>query len=162
MYIELDKNNQYHIKLPDGGLLIFQYSFNADAEALLAKHRLAFFPCPKLPTIEEAPELYKNDEIYGDIVLRKIVRFPVRFDYDPINYKPRHHPHSHLTFGHFENCRIPVDRPVSPHSFLLFILRNFYFLLYKKKMNILEKKVPRGNFDQCITDLERNISYLTL
>lgn len=160
VYRELERNEQYHIKLPDGGLLIFQYTFDA-GESLL-KHRLAFFPSPTLPTVEEAPELYEHDQLYGDILVQRIVRFPVRFDFDPVNYKPGFHPHSHLTLGQFDNCRIPVTRPVGPNTFLQFVLRNFYHLLYKRHMNVFEKKISPCAAVECITPIERGMLYVSV
>lgn len=159
IYLELEQNEQYHIKLPDGGLLIFQYMFRGDG--LLRKHRLGYFPSPALPSIEEAPELYQKDELYGDIILNKIVRFPIRFDFDPDNYKPKVHPHSHLTLGQFENCRIPVTHPVSPNNFLRFILRNFYYLLYRKHLNMFEKHMSPCVGVRCITESESVLPYIS-
>jgi hypothetical protein len=63
VYSELDQNEAYHLKLVDGGLLAFQYSF--DAAGKLTEHRLAYFPCPTLPSAEDAPALYEQDELYG-------------------------------------------------------------------------------------------------
>lgn len=157
IYKELESNNLFHIMLPDGGLLVFQYSF--DAKGNLQKHRLGFFPSPILPTIEEAPDLYRYDELYGDILSNQIVRFPIRFDFDPINYRPRHHAHSHLTLGQFENCRIPVTHAVSPNGFLLFILRNFYHRLYLRHSNAFEKKLAICMTASCITNQERNLPH---
>lgn len=138
IYHDLEMNDQYHIKLPDGGLLLFQYTFD---DAGLVKHRLGFFPSPVLPSVEESPELYERDELYGDILLNKIVRFPVRFDYDPKNYKPLFHPKSHVTFGQFENCRVPVSHPVLPNVFFKFIVMNFYHLIYKKNKNVFDRRL---------------------
>jgi len=152
VYKDLSENNQYHLKLPDGGFMVFQYQFNT--ENLLKKHRLAFFPSPILPTVEEAPELYNHDQLYGDIILDRIVRFPIRFDYDPENYEQRYHAHSHLTLGQFDNCRIPVSSAVEPNIFFLFILRNFYFQLYRKHQNKLEKKIASCRANRCITSHE--------
>src|SRR5688572_5701231 len=55
IYDELDKNDAYHVKMPDGGLLLFQYTFAQQSE--LVKHRLAFFPSSVLPSLDEAPYL---------------------------------------------------------------------------------------------------------
>lgn len=158
VYADLTDYNQYHIKLPDGGFLIFQYQF--DSKNILEKHRLAFFPSPSLPTMEEAPELYSQDQLYGDILLDKIVRFPVRFDFDPKNYQKKYHAHSHLTLGQFDNCRIPVASPVSPNVFFLFVLRNFYFQLYRKHQNKLNKKIRNCEVLRCITSDELMIPHL--
>lgn len=159
IYNDLEKGNQYHIKLPDGGLLLFQYEFNGNK---ITKHRLCYFPCPLLPSVEEAPELYDKDELYADILSKRIVRFPIRFDFDPKNYRPTHHPHSHMTLGQFENCRIPVSHAVSPDDFLKFILRNFYSLMYKRHMNKFEKRMIGCRGQQCITSKETMLPYLSL
>jgi hypothetical protein len=160
IYLELINQNAFHMKLQDGGLLIFQYIF--DNQKVLLKHRLAFFPSPRLPTIEEAPDLYANDEMYGDILLEKIVRFPVRFDFDPKNFKDVIHPKSHLTLGQFENCRLPITSPVTPYSFLMFVLRNFYFQSYKKNKNIFDKKIHYISPIPTITNNEKLISHLVM
>lgn len=157
IYKELESNDGYHIKLPDGGLLIFQYTF--DSEGTLAKHRLCYFPSFVLPTIEEAPHLYENDELYGDVILNKLVRFPIRFDYDPRAHIEVEHPKSHLTLGQFENCRIPVDGAVSPNAFVMFLLRNFYSRSYRKNKNQLDKKPHHIPAMQTITHAERRISH---
>jgi len=156
IYNELDKNDQYHLKLADGALLVFQYTF--DQRELIAKHRLGYFPSPMLPSVEEAPELYARDELYGDILLDRIVRFPIRFDYDPQTYVPSWHSHSHVTLGQFENCRIPASHPVSPYAFFLFVMRNFYFRMYRRHQNLLDRKVPRCDSNECLTDFERRLT----
>lgn len=157
IYTELESNELFHIKLPDGGLLVFQYAFDAGGD--LRKHRLGFFPSPTLPTVEEAPELYQYDELYGDILSKQIVRFPIRFDFDPKNYRPIYHAHSHLTLGQFQNCRIPVTHAVSPNGFLLFVLRNFYHQLYLRHSNVFEKKLAICMTASCITAKERGLPH---
>ena len=158
-YMELVENNQFHIMLPDGGVMLFQYRFNCEGQLL--KHRLCYFPSPQLPTVEEAPELYHNDQLYADILLDRIVRFPVRFDYDPESYRPRFHPQSHLTLGQFENCRIPVSCPVSPNDFLKFVLLNFYHLAYRRHLNKFEKRSRSWSVRSCLTEHERGLPFLT-
>lgn len=157
IYIEIESNDGYHIKLPDGGLLIFQYTF--DSAGTLTKHRLCYFPSFSLPSVDEAPHLYENDELYGDVILRKLVRFPIRFDYDPGAHKDVIHPVSHLTLGQYENCRIPINGAVSPNAFVMFLLRNFYFNSYRKEKNKLDKKphyIPKMN---TLTKLEQEIAH---
>ncbi|WP_083876514.1 DUF2290 domain-containing protein [Ideonella sp. B508-1] len=160
IYSELDGNDAYHMKMPDGGLLIFQYRF--DAEGKIENHRLGFFPSPELPTVEEAPYLYEKDELFGDIVLERIVRFPIRFDYDPDNHTDMLHPKSHVTFGQFENCRIPVSTMLFPYAFLLFILRNFYHRCYIKNKNTFDKSIKSLRLGSCITDREQGILHLAI
>ncbi|MGS0756694.1 DUF2290 domain-containing protein, partial [Roseateles sp. GG27B] len=89
-YKELDETEAYDVKLIDGGLLLLQYRFNEAGQLL--QHRLGYFPNPTLPTIDEAPDLYEQDELYGDIVAKRLVRFPVRFDYAPADHKDVIHP----------------------------------------------------------------------
>lgn len=161
IYSELDGNDLYHIKLPDGGLLVFQYTFDANS-GLLLKHRLCFFPSPKLPTIDEAPELYGDDLCYGDIMLERIVRFPVRFDFDPDNSKDVVHPKCHMTLGQFDNCRIPVSHPVSPNTFMLFVLRNFYGNALKRKSNIFGRRMKRCSPALTISPREQEMPHLML
>jgi hypothetical protein len=158
VYRELDTNESYHIKLIDGGLLLFQYSF--DADKTLSQHRLAYFPSPTLPTIEEAPELYEQDELYGDITARRLVRFPVRFDYAPAAQVDVLHPASHLTLGQYEDCRIPVAGPMGPSSFGMFIVRNFYFRAYKKNKNNFDKRPIQLERHVTITAQEQRITHL--
>ena len=158
IYSEIESNNSYHIKLPDGGLLIFQYMF--DNTETLEKHRLSYFPSSVLPTFDEAPTLYENDELYGDVVRNALVRFPIRFDYDPAAHQELTHPKSHLTLGQYENCRIPVESAVSPHVFMMFLLRNFYFRCYQRNKNKLERKPPYIGVQSSITAKERRVLHL--
>jgi hypothetical protein len=160
VYQELESNDAYHVKLPDGGLLIFQYVF-ANDESLL-KHRLAFFPSPLLPTVDEAPDLYEKDELYGDIIAARLVRFPIRFDFDPSAHRDVLHPQSHMTLGQFENCRIPVSNPVTPNAFVMFLLRNFYFRSYVRNKNRFDKKMRIGKLTSCISAAEGRISHLVM
>lgn len=140
VYSELDANQVYHVKLIDGGLLQLQYAFTRDE--VLRKHRLAYFPNPRLPTIEDAPQLYEEDELYGDIIARQLVRFPVRIDFAPEDQVDLVHPAAHMTLGQYESCRIPVAGPVAPISFGMFIIRNFYFRAYRRHKNKFDRKPP--------------------
>ncbi|MBY0576158.1 MAG: DUF2290 domain-containing protein [Gallionellaceae bacterium] len=157
IYTEIESKDGYHIKLPDGGLLIFQYTF--DGGGVLTKHRLCYFPSFVLPTVDEAPHLYENDELYGDVILKKLVRFPIRFDYDPGAHKDVVHPKSHLTLGQYENCRIPIDGAVSPNAFVMFLLRNFYSNSYRKRKNTLDKKSHHIPTMSTLTIEERRIAH---
>lgn len=158
VYRELDSHNAYHVKLVDGGLLLFQYSFRPDGS--LARHRLAYFPSPILPTIEESPELYEQDELYGDITAQRLVRFPVRFDYAPEQKLDVLHPASHLTLGQYESCRIPVAGPIGPSSFGLFIIRNFYFRAYMRHKNNFDRRPSPIGRIETISETERRVTHI--
>ena len=158
IYKELDSHDAYHVKLIDGGLLLFQYAFRSDSS--LAQHRLAYFPSPVLPTVEEAPSLYEQDELYGDITTQNLVRFPVRFDYAPDQKQDVLHPSSHLTLGQYEGCRIPVAGPIPPSSFGMFIIRNFYFRAYKKNKNKFDRRQLPIDRIETISDAERRVTHI--
>ena len=81
-----------------------------------------------LEAFQNEPELYLDDEIYADILDRRIVTVPFRFDFDnnQKTYIPIEHPISHLTLGQYKNCRIPVSSALTPYQFLTFVIRNFY------------------------------------
>ncbi len=161
IYADIHSKEAFHLKFPDGGLISFQYIFDAENSDLI-KHRLAYFPCSSLPTVEEAPDLYERDELFGDILLNQLVRFPIRVDYDPANYIDLEHPKCHLTLGQYQDCRIPVTGPVLPYQFLMFILRNFYNRIYIKNKNIFDKKMSYIPIDFTITSNERKISHFVL
>lgn len=125
IYRELADKRSYNMKLVDGALL--QMMYRLDGKDLL-QHRLAFYPSPSLLPFHEDPEAYMRDELFIEIVKRRIVPFPLRFDFD--GREGVHidvvHAKSHLTLGDVEGCRIPVSAPVTPRWFVEFILRNFY------------------------------------
>lgn len=158
VYRELDQNGAYHIKLVDGGLLAFQYSF--DSADKLTDHRLGYFPCPTLPSAEDAPVLYEQDELYGDITAKRIVRFPIRFDYAPEAHRDLVHPASHLTLGQYANCRIPVAGPLGPTSFGMFVVRNFYSRAYTRYKNQFDRKPPTLARMETISQAERRVTHI--
>lgn len=158
IYRELDSHDAYHVKLVDGGLLLFQYSFRPDKT--LEQHRLAYFPSPVLPTVDEAPALYEQDELYGDITARRLVRFPVRFDYAPDEKVDVLHPASHLTLGQYESCRIPVTGPLGPSSFGMFIIRNFYFRTYKRHKNNFDRRPVNIDRTETISANEQRVTHI--
>lgn len=125
IYNELADKRSYNARLIDGALIQLMYLFDGDR---LLQHRLAFLPSPSLRSFQEDPEAYIRDELFLDIVKRRIIPFPLRFDYDDRKkaHKDVIHPRSHLTLGDVENCRIPVTSALSPRWFFEFIIRNFY------------------------------------
>lgn len=123
LHRELGKKRSYSVKLIDGGLLQLLYLFKNGS---LVKHRLAFYPSPSLRSFQDDPDADMRDELYIDIVSRRIVPFPVRFDYDVEAARDIVHPICHLTLGDVKGCRIPVSAPLSPRWFIDFVLRNFY------------------------------------
>lgn len=125
IYHELADKRSYNMRLADGALLQMMYRIEGDE---LMQHRLAFYPSPSMRSFQDDPEAYMQDDLFIEIVQRRIIPFPLRFDFD--NRKNTFidivHPKSHLTLGDAKRCRIPVSAPLSPRWFVEFILRNFY------------------------------------
>lgn len=125
IYSELLCKRSYNARLIDGGLLQMMYRFKGET---LLQHRLVYLPSPTLRSFQEDPDSYFRDELFMEIVQRRIIPFPLRFDYDDREnaHKDVLHPRSHLTMGDVENCRIPVTSALSPRWFFEFVIRNFY------------------------------------
>ncbi|WP_322745046.1 DUF2290 domain-containing protein [Leptolyngbya ectocarpi] len=157
IYEELDEGENYNIKMIDGALIQLLYTYRDSA---LASHRLAFFPSPFLYDFQNEPEVYEDDEIYADIIAKNILPVPIRFDYDPENYRELEHPKSHLTLGQFKNCRIPVCSPITPNAFIDFILRSFYNTAFQKFTD--ELNFSSNLFDETISSVEKKIIHLAI
>lgn len=124
IYSRINSMKNFNFKLPDGG--IFQLHYNFDVQGLL-KHRLAYFPSPDFEEYQNNPQIYCDDELYGDVVNKQVMPVIVRFDYNRDDVvSENHHPYTHLTLGQYKNCRVPVEGPLSPNKFVSFILDNFY------------------------------------
>ena len=157
VYNRLESENQYNFKMLDGALVQMMYMFRGRR---LISHRLAFYPNPFLHTYQDEPEIYNNQELYGDIVSKELYPFPIRFDYDPEQFVDVDHPESHLTLGQYKNCRIPVYAPLCPYQYVNFILRNFYST--DERILDLFPTSKYRMFTNTITDNERNLLHLNL
>jgi len=157
IYEELRKAEAYHIRMLDGALIQFLFTFE---HTELTSHRLAFFPSPMLEMYDSVPEHYDLDETFADIVGEFSVKFPVRFDYSSSDdeHEDVNHPKSHLTLGQYKGCRIPVKSPLTPFRFMRFILRNFYNPCYYA-VN-LDARARLTGFVDVITDAEQEILYI--
>lgn len=161
IYDDLCRLEAFHVKLVDGSLVCFQYLFNFEDESVI-KHRLSFYPSPKLPEYDEMNTEYCNSDIYVDVTEDSLVKFPIRFDYDRRVPRNLFHPTSHVTLGQYTNCRIPVSSPVSPNKFVLFILRNFYHTAYIANKNIFEKRMRGATHIECLSNDEKRISHFII
>lgn len=157
IYDELDQNKNYNIKMIDGALIQFLYIYE---KSQLISHRLAFFPSPYIEAFQNDPEIYEMDEIYADIIAKNILPVPIRFDYDPKNFKEIDHPQCHLTLGQFKNCRIPVCSPITPRAFISFILRSFYNTAFNKFTDNLT--LSSDIFPETITSLEKKLLHISI
>ncbi|QDL98833.1 DUF2290 domain-containing protein [Rhodopseudomonas palustris] len=157
IYLTLLADNAFHIKMLDGALLQMCYRFAGDS---IHSHRLCMFPAPDLDSFDNQPDLYLQDELYGDIVGRNIVHFPIRFDFciDEALHVDVKHPKSHLTLGQYPNCRIPLACPLTPARFISFILRNFYHTAFYSTG--LETIDCSQSFQETITSNEKLIAHI--
>ena len=155
IYQQLEETKNYNIKMIDGALIQLLYDYQ---HGKLISHRLAFFPSPSLESFQNEPEVYEDDELYADILAKNIVTFPIRFDFDPKNFKELEHPRTHVTFGQYKNCRIPVSNPLTPELFINFILRNFYNTAFTKHSDNFA--VSHSSFKQTITNKEKGVFHL--
>lgn len=157
MYKHLSGHNYYNLKMLDGALITMQYRFINNR---LVAHRLSFFPSPDLEAFQNEPELYLEDELYADILDKRIVTVPFRFDFDYTEgtYHPIDHPISHLTIGQYEYCRIPVSSALTPYQFIAFIVRNFYHTANEKFSDSLP--AFKEYFDNTIFDEEKALLHI--
>ena len=159
IYKRLVDADAYNVKMLDGALIQMMYAF---ADETLQSHRLAFFPAPHLEEYQNNPDVYRDDEIYADVVARNIVPFPVRFDYNARDslHQELIHPKSHLTLGQYEDCRIPVTAPMTPLWFIDFILRNFYNTADERYTDDLFAQ--SGSFAESIHPDERGVVHMVV
>ncbi len=152
IYSEIAARRSYSIKLVDGGVLQLSYFFEREE---LKKHRLAYYPSPSLRPFQECPEDYLSDKLFLEIVARRIIPFPIRFDFDPAAASDVTHPVCHATLGDVLGCRIPVSKGLTPRVFFDFVLRNFYSAGGYDFWKVLPAE--NHTFDATITNNERAV-----
>lgn len=155
IYLEIVARRSYSIKLVDGGLLQLSYFFEQET---LKKHRLAYYPSPLLRSFQECPEDYLTDRLFLEIVARRIIPFPIRFDFDPASASDVAHPVCHASLGDVLGCRVPVSKALTPRVFFDFVLRNFYSAGGYDFWKVLPSE--GHTFDVTITSNERGIVHL--
>lgn len=162
LYTECLQKQAYNYLLIDDAIIQMMYR---TASNRLIAHRLAFYPRPDIERFQDIPdeyeEKYYGDKLFVDMLDRHIVAFPLRFDYDSDTnkYIQKDHPYSHLTLGNYTNCRLPVSFPISPYRFIDFVLRNFYFDIYKKKFND-GKFACNIEFEETISKEEKQLMHV--
>jgi len=143
----------FNIKMIDGALITLLYKFYNDQ---IIAHRLSYIPAPDLIAFQNEPELYTEDELYVEILDRRIVTVPIRFDFDKTACCPIEHPVSHLTLGQYKNCRIPVSSALTPYQFISFITTNFYHSANTQ----LRLPQFKDKFDESIFSEERELIHI--
>ena len=162
-YVELyglfRRERAYNARMLDGALIQMMYEFGRQD---LLRHRLAFMPAPHLRHFQDDPDVYLDDEPFGDIVARGAVPFPLRYDFDTRTgtHQDVAHAKSHLTLGEYPYCRIPVSAPVTPQWFIDFLLRNFY---QHPSWDYASVALPRkDSFGESITPAERDVVHVVI
>lgn len=153
LYNAMHDEKFYNFKFPDGGLVQLLYRFENNE---IKKHRLAYFPSPSFESFQNEAEVYMEDHMYAEVIDRRILPVPVRFDYDGTEgvYKDLTHPKSHFTLGQYKNCRIPVCSPITPLLFMDFILRSFYNTAMLNFSDALDMQFTR--FHETATPTEKD------
>jgi hypothetical protein len=123
IYKTIKQERDFNVSLADGAMLQLQYLFEGED---VVRHRLAFFPSPDLTEFQNEPEIYESDVIYAEILDRRVVATPMRFDFDRDGFIAEVHPMAHVTIGQYKNCRIPMRSALCPFRFFEFILKSFY------------------------------------
>lgn len=146
LYHAMHEEKFYNFKFPDGGLVQLLYRFENNE---IKKHRLAYFPSPSFESFQNEAEIYMEDHMYTEVLDRRILPVPVRFDFDATDgvFEELLHPKSHFTLGQYKNCRIPVCSPITPFLFMDFILRSFYntaMLNFSDQLNMQFTRFPES------------------
>jgi hypothetical protein len=156
-YEEQRDERSYNVLMLDGALIQMVYEFENRG---LRRCRLAFLPSPNLLEFQNNPELYMEERLYADVIDKRVVTVPLRFDYDgrPGVARPIDHPVSHLTLGQYSRCRIPTAAPITPYLFIEFILRSFY----NSALENVSKQLPTQatRFAECIHSTERAVVHV--
>ena len=157
MYNECLKEGDYNFLLLDGALLQMKYEF--DNRGNLVGHILSFYPHPNMERYQDNPQEYEKlhygNEFFTDIVEGKILASPLRFDYSQ-DHTDIVHPRVHACLGNYKDCRIPINKPISPNRFVSFILRNFYYRKFEETKIDKDLEV-KMSFNQTITSSEKQI-----
>lgn len=164
-YNELKNDRNFNFKMIDGALIQMLYEYNPTGRNLIS-HRLAFFPSPTLERYDNAPEAYEEmyfgDSEFHDMIEKNVVAFPIRFEYnvDEEMFTEILHPLSHVTFGEFEYCRVPVNSPITPSIFMNFIITNFYNYAFRTKGVFCA--ISEFRYANTITNVEASLLHLNI
>ena len=163
-YIQMARINDFSFIMFDGAIIQCYFKFK---DKNLVRQNMSFYQSPFRKPFDLYPESYfTGSDDHARFLLMSdlgsVIHF--RFDYDPVNFKEYFHPRTHLHLGMFENCRIPVLRPLCVLSFFDFIIKNFYSELYaafnahlKKFKGLFKERC----YPETITPLEKNTLHIS-
>lgn len=172
-------NFDYDILLYDESIL--QFEFIKLEENINLRYVYCQFPYD-FPTYEvylknigynydEVRDKFRGDyeQEVNEAELKKSFIF-IRYDYNPLSYKPILHAASHLHFGNNNTIRIPISKIISPCSFVLFVLKQVYYNEWirlmgnsnfkNKFLNIKSSCTPLLD-SEIFKDLDKKELYLT-
>lgn len=160
-YRELAAAGAYDLRFLDGALVQLQYEFATDTGDL-RRGCASFLPAPDLLPYQDESALYLLDEVYGDVVDRRVVTVPIRFDFDSRAdvIQTVHHPQSHLTIGQYPLCRVAVCSAVTPYYFLELVLRCFYRT--RQSLPTEGMPGPKARMNKTITLEEEGLVHICL
>lgn len=160
IYNSCVENRDYNFMLIDGGIIQLKYQFIRNK---ITGHVLSYYPNPNFEKYQDIPdkfeELYFGNELFTDILDKKTIIFPIRFDFSE-THTDIIHPKVHATFGNYTDCRIPISKPISPNRFVSFVLRNFYYHKFLEE-NLKDEIKLNLSFDELITNNEKELIHLT-
>jgi len=129
-YLAVVRSRCYSLLLRDAGVVQFTYEFHSGR---LTSHRLLYMRCPVVLDPDELSTAAEmgipvadliEDAIEGCAPDRIAASGWVRFDYARTGEGPSH-PASHLHIA-TSSCRMPMVAPVSPRTFMRFIVQHYY------------------------------------
>ena len=117
-------NREYNLLLYDKG--IFQFEFEI-SNGKIIKERFVFIKKQNKLWNKDEISFLDNDEIAEDWFINEIgIPIIIRIDFDEKNYVEMKHPMSHMTISNYDECRIPMQGPISISKFVNFVLNIFY------------------------------------
>lgn len=137
------RNLDFDILLKDESF--FQFSFENGNKDSLPKLRYAFFQNPQeyvsyteflsnylSSTYEEVGDSFieEHSQYLSELEINTSSAM-IRYDLDCSTHKPLLHAVSHIHIGNSEHIRIPINRVMTPCSFVVFIIKNIYYGFWK-------------------------------
>lgn len=136
IYREVIENSDYDILLFDESAIHFSIS-KVNRSSII---RYCYLQFPHdVPSYDEFLNSCEFDfEVIGDEFRNEyeqllseagidISSASIRYDYSEREYTPGIHPVSHFHIGHDNSIRIPISKVVTPHMFVMFILKQIYY-----------------------------------
>lgn len=140
------KNKEYNLLLYDKGIFQFELEIK---DGQIIKERLIFIKKQNKLWNKEDVSSMDNDEFAEDWFKEEIgIPIIIRIDYDENEFQELKHPISHFTISNYDECRIPMQGPVSISRFINFILNIFYNEEIEKIKSNYDTKIT-------ITDIEK-------